>query len=1178
MIQEHIYTKEITRPINGVIKAGSENDLDNEITEFVITAEQMSLLPKFFKGIEPQKELPCVWISGDFGSGKSHLLKILSYVLENKREIEGKKYAEIFAEKAADDFELAADITRLCRIPTQSVLFNIQEKLDGITKSSIDPVLTIFIKEFNRKLGYDDKKPEIAQIERYFDEKGKLDYLHTEYKKRFGKEWVEDRPAILLKQQNLAAIFADMEGTTQEVALMNIKTQIQNYRLDTNSFAKLVNDYLDKQPDRQTRLFFFVDEVGQFIGKDEHRMLSLQTIAEALAVGTGGRSLVAVTSQMDIDAAVGNLEKQQSYDFSRIQGRFTTRINLTSANSDEVIQRRLLEKKEEPQKLLCEEYRKQKNIIKSLFNFGETSQFKNTYKDEDDFAISFPFVNYQFNLLQNAIIELSKNNAFTGQQQSVGERSMLTITQEVAIKYKDKDLKHIVQFSDMYEGLRGILQTKIQTDIQQAERTLDDELALKVLKTLFLVKYVKGFPSTLDNITKIMLPTFDADFISYKSDIQEALNKLVRTSYIEKAANDEYHYQTNEEKDIETEIKHEDLRPEATNDELKKMFRDEIFSDSKIKLSPLKIFTYGRIIDEQQDGRDADFYIHFITPLTNMPNTSKENMTAYSMQHTNQLCVVLDEDKYLAEDLVMFKKADKCLVRLLSRNDDSYRQQIISDKRRVNSRRRENIVARLTELTKKAHLYMGGMELNITPTDLKTRLTEGMQQLVAQVYINLKMLAIDYDDAMLKEIINSTHGSGFGGYTLDGCTTEVLNKIKLDKSRAVRSKVKDLVDYFRTNNYGWYEMATLCLLAKLYKMDMVSFRYNGSPVDDRQLYLHLTNSTYQAQVIVEVEETISQSQITKLKSFYKDLFDDEACVGTTAKEVHTAFINRLKKEREKIEELTMNHSFEFIKPLNGFISSLKKQEGKLYPGLYSAANQLENLIDEKLDDVEPISEFVHSPQFAIFQQIDQVEKGNQANLSYASNEKCDTIKTIYTDAQPWKMMPKAKQLLDDIRQEIETRQKEATQKVLSLIETKQKAIEQLPQYGSMSEAYRTQIQILFKVLVDKAKSERYIGNLIAMEQQVSVAEQKSIETVNRWVNEEKERQQKPNPTPAGGGDCTPLPTPTHKVKTVVQKTTAMKVDFAKPRLETSEDVEQYVDALRTKLMHYIKEEKYIMLN
>ena len=65
---------------------------------------------------------------------------------------------------------------------------------------------------------------------------------------------------------------------------------------------------------------------------------------------------------------------------------------------------------------------------------------------------------------------------------------------------------------------------------------MNDDLALKVLKALFLLKYVKGFPSTLDNITRIMLPTLDTDFPAYRSDIQEALNKLVRPSYIEKGA------------------------------------------------------------------------------------------------------------------------------------------------------------------------------------------------------------------------------------------------------------------------------------------------------------------------------------------------------------------------------------------------------------------------------------------------------------------------------------------------------------------------------------------------------------------------------------------------------------------------------------------------------------------
>ena len=150
MIQQHIYSKDITRPINGVIKADSKTELADEISEYVITAEQMQprLLPALFKTLVPPAKPTCVWISGDFGSGKSHLLKILSYVLENELVVDDRKCAEIFADKANDDFELKGDIQKACRVPTESVLFNIQEKLDGIGKSQIDPVLNIFLKEF----------------------------------------------------------------------------------------------------------------------------------------------------------------------------------------------------------------------------------------------------------------------------------------------------------------------------------------------------------------------------------------------------------------------------------------------------------------------------------------------------------------------------------------------------------------------------------------------------------------------------------------------------------------------------------------------------------------------------------------------------------------------------------------------------------------------------------------------------------------------------------------------------------------------------------------------------------------------------------------------------------------------------------------------------------------------
>ena len=1175
MIQEQIYKKDINRIIDGVIKADSTAKLAEEITEFVITGEQIRLLPRLFDTLVPPQQANCVWISGDFGSGKSHLLKILSYVLENKLVIEGRPCAEIFAEKANDDFELKGQIQKACKVPTESVLFNIQELHDGLGKNVNDPVLAIFLKVFNKKFGYDEKKPEIAEIERYYDNKGQYELLKSEYQKRHGESWEDARKSILLKLQKLAEVVADIEGIDKATAEKNLRAQINGFKMDIDGFVTIIKEHLAKQP-AGSRFIFFVDEVGQFIGKDVHRMLSLQTIAEGLTDKTDGRSFIVVTSQMDMESTLGDLNTQQSNDFSRIQGRFTTRIFLTSANADEVIQRRLLEKKEDANKQLCLEYDKQKNIIRSLFNFGDQSQFRNNYKSDEQYAICFPFVDYQFNLLQASIIELSKNNAFSGKQQSVGERSMLTITQDVAKLYKDKDLNQIVQFCDMYEGLRGVLQTKISNDILQAERTLNDELALKVLKTLFLVKYVKGFPSSLDNITRVMLPTLDTDFPAFRSEIQEALNKLVRQSYIEKGANDEYHYQTNEEKDIETEIKNEELRPEATNEELKKIFRDEIFSESKIKLSNFKIFPYGRMVDEVQDGRDAEMFIHFITPLNNLSEADRNNMNMYSMRHPEQLIVVLGEDKYLSDDMVMFKKADKCLTRLLSRNDDGYRQQIISDKRRVNSRRREAIVDRLIQLTKSARLYIGGNELtDIKSQDIKNRLNDAMKSLVEQVYTNLKMLTIEYDDAMLKSIINSTtSGTLFGNLAEDACSMEIFNEISKQQRMAVRTKVKDLVDYFKGNTYGWYETAILCIIAKLYKLDKISFRNNGQPVADRDLYNTLTNSMQQANTIVDIEEAITPAQVTKLKGQYKEFFNDESCTAQSAKDVHSAFIERLKRDIEELRSIYDRNRFEFVKPLDAVLVTLKSLSNMVYPGLYQNSKKVEDALDDKLDIADEIRNFITGSQFSIFKRVETLTTGNQANLAYVSQEQRDVLTSIYNSTTPWRQMTKANDVLNTINEEIKELQSAARNEAVALINEKFAAIKAIPAYTQIPENLRSQIDKFFSILSDNAKEERFIGNLKAMKSDIDHAYENSLKSINKWVEDEAN---KPVTPPAGGGNTPPVQ-PATPVKTFVRKESAMNIPFDKPMLETEEDVNAYLEALRTKMMSYINQNKNIMLN
>ena len=91
MLVKEMFKKPIDREIQGVIIVGQgeETNVSQELDEYVVTRELQKHFADFFsaykKGILGITPKMGVWISGFFGSGKSHFLKILSYLLENKQ-------------------------------------------------------------------------------------------------------------------------------------------------------------------------------------------------------------------------------------------------------------------------------------------------------------------------------------------------------------------------------------------------------------------------------------------------------------------------------------------------------------------------------------------------------------------------------------------------------------------------------------------------------------------------------------------------------------------------------------------------------------------------------------------------------------------------------------------------------------------------------------------------------------------------------------------------------------------------------------------------------------------------------------------------------------------------------------------------------------------------------------
>ena len=129
-----MFAKPIDRDMKGVIKVGQDDNLNiqQELEEYVVTRELQKHFRDFFdsykRGIHGNTDKMGVWISGFFGSGKSHFLKILSYLLENK-VVNGKTALQYFEEdNKIKDRMVLADMRLAASVPTDVVLFNIDSK------------------------------------------------------------------------------------------------------------------------------------------------------------------------------------------------------------------------------------------------------------------------------------------------------------------------------------------------------------------------------------------------------------------------------------------------------------------------------------------------------------------------------------------------------------------------------------------------------------------------------------------------------------------------------------------------------------------------------------------------------------------------------------------------------------------------------------------------------------------------------------------------------------------------------------------------------------------------------------------------------------------------------------------------------------------------------------------
>ena len=235
---------------------------------------------------------------------------------------------------------------------------------------------------------------------------------------------------------------------------------------------------------------------------------------------------------------------------------------------------------------------------------------------------------------------------------------MLGVFQHVIQHIETRDENTIVSFDLLFEGIRSTIRGELQNAITLAERNLDDDLAIRVLKTLFMVKYYSNFKTTIRNITTLMIDSIRIDLKEHEKKIQLALNLLENQTYIQRNG-DMYEFLTDDAKDIEQEIKSTDIDDPKVTELFKDILFDEIIRDTKIKvLDNKQEYEFTSKIDGAILGREKELVVEIITP--NFIDHDREDFfKSQTMGYSTLLMMVLPNDDHLLMDIRMYLKTDK---------------------------------------------------------------------------------------------------------------------------------------------------------------------------------------------------------------------------------------------------------------------------------------------------------------------------------------------------------------------------------------------------------------------------------------------------------------------------------------------------------------------------------------
>ncbi|MBJ6127399.1 BREX system P-loop protein BrxC [Microvirga splendida] len=523
--------KDIQRAIEKVItyQASHEQRLKAEISEYIVTESIEQQLEQLLEKMQAAMEAGSsheigVWVSGFYGSGKSSFTKYLGLAFDERVTIDGTPFLRHLQDRLHRPTTKALLSKLAARFPAAVVMLDLaSEQIAGASLAEVSTVLYYKVLQY---AGY-SRNLKVAALERRLRKEGRYSEFEQAFRDETGENWADYRNDELVVDSVIPRLahklYPNLFRTEQAFTTSSSDTV---YLMDdrVQEMIDVVRDASGKE-----HIIFVVDEIGQYVGSQQTKILDLQGLAQNLKDLGGGKVWIVGTAQQTLteDDPRAAINSPELY---KLKDRFPITVALESSDIKEICFRRLLGKSSAGATELGGLFDRYGQALRQHTKLTD-AKFYDSGFDRETFTNLYPFLPAHFDILLHLLGALAKS---TG---GIGLRSAIKVIQDILVEgagslkpVADREVGWLATTVTLYDALDKDIRRAFPSVHQAVEKVLirfpDDELCQGIGKTVAVLQVLGNLPISIENVAALMHPAIEAG--SMADNVKEAVERLIK--------------------------------------------------------------------------------------------------------------------------------------------------------------------------------------------------------------------------------------------------------------------------------------------------------------------------------------------------------------------------------------------------------------------------------------------------------------------------------------------------------------------------------------------------------------------------------------------------------------------------------------------------------------------------